>query len=288
MLTRHERFWAIPLFLIVLAILLLAAGLPKLELKAGHAVVVATPDLPEGPGEGATLPPDERFLLPYGLILAILLIIILLLTALSIFIPEMRKQLRTYLMLFSFIFVLLFLRNYLRGFGLGVLNEMTNPNTPLSGGEPTIAPPDFILNPPDWLLVLLGLMCVAPLLAMVWYARRLSHHAPTALEGLATEAREAIEDLRAGADLRDTITRCYHDMNLALMRNRGIRRPKAMTAREFEHELERLGMAAESVRRLTRLFERVRYGAHVSSKRDEMEAIDCLTAVVHASEKRAT
>ena len=96
----------------------------------------------------------------------------------------------------------------------------------------------------------------------------------------AQEARQAVQTLAAGSDLKDTVLRCYRDMNRALSQQRGINRQQAMTPREFAAYLAGIGLRDEHIQRLTRLFENVRYGTYTASERDKREAVDCLNAIV--------
>ena len=70
-------------------------------------------------------------------------------------------------------------------------------------------------------------------------------------------------------------------MSDAVSRNRGLFRAKAMTPAEFARRLERAGLPGDAVRRLTRLFEAVRYGGRKSSQKEINEAVSCLTAILH-------
>jgi hypothetical protein len=99
---------------------------------------------------------------------------------------------------------------------------------------------------------------------------------------LAGPAEEAIAAIRVGADLKDTVMRCYFEMGRVLREQRGISRDQAMTPREFEQYLAQEGLPRKPVGQLTRLFEMVRYGAKAVGKREELQAIDCLTAIVNA------
>ena len=82
--------------------------------------------------------------------------------------------------------------------------------------------------------------------------------------------------------MRATVLRCYREMSSLLRERRGIRRGQTMTAREFEQQLAQAGVHNEHIRRLTQLFERVRYGANIPQQRDTDEAVRCLTAIVQA------
>jgi len=63
---------------------------------------------------------------------------------------------------------------------------------------------------------------------------------------------------------------------------RGISRDSAKTTTEFAADLEGAGLPGEDVRRLTRLFESVRYGAKLTGEDEEREAVAALTAIARA------
>jgi hypothetical protein len=55
-----------------------------------------------------------------------------------------------------------------------------------------------------------------------------------------------------------------------------------MTPSEFAARLEQAGLPAEPVQRLTRLFEKVRYGGLRSTPTEAEEAVACLRDILHA------
>jgi hypothetical protein len=55
-----------------------------------------------------------------------------------------------------------------------------------------------------------------------------------------------------------------------------------MTPREFEQHLAEAGLGDDHIRRLTRLFESVRYGSNIPTKAEEEEALSCLNAIAEA------
>ena len=128
------------------------------------------------------------------------------------------------------------------------------------------------------------LLIVFGVLALSWWLimRKQTRRVPPPLEEIAGIARAALGDLSAGKDWGDTIINCYVRMNAAVGERRGFRRKKGTTPAEFADELERAGLPGYTTRRLTQLFERVRYGAKKSSKEDIHEAIACLTDILHA------
>jgi hypothetical protein len=117
----------------------------------------------------------------------------------------------------------------------------------------------------------------------LWYKRR-----QPGLGELAETARSSALELEAGGELQDVILRCYAQMLDVLKRQRGIRRKEAMTPAEFATWLKAAGLPDRPVTRLTRLFERVRYGGISSGQAEAMEAIDCLNAIANACERQAS
>jgi len=71
-------------------------------------------------------------------------------------------------------------------------------------------------------------------------------------------------------------------MSRILSQERGIQRHHDMTPREFERRLAAVGLPERHVRQLTRLFERVRYGAREAGEAEEQQAITCLTVIAEA------
>jgi hypothetical protein len=53
-----------------------------------------------------------------------------------------------------------------------------------------------------------------------------------------------------------------------------------MTPAEFASRLQEAGLPGDAVRRLTRLFEGVRYGQRKVGPKDVNEAVACLTAIL--------
>jgi hypothetical protein len=104
-----------------------------------------------------------------------------------------------------------------------------------------------------------------------------------AMTRLAEEAQDALDALQAGGNIRDTVIRCYIQMTRVLAKERNVHREEAMTPREFENILlTKLKLPEKPVHRLTSLFEDVRYGDYHPGKREELEAIDSLTAIAAA------
>lgn len=105
------------------------------------------------------------------------------------------------------------------------------------------------------------------------------------LRELADITRTTLDDLSAGKDWEDAVVRCYAQMNTVVGIRPGLRRQQAMTTSEFAVRLEQAGLPGEPVRRLTRLFEAVRYGSRKSRPEEAHEAVNYLTAILHYCEE---
>lgn len=156
----------------------------------------------------------------------------------------------------------------------------------LGEGAPTREPP----TPPAWVEAdrawwVWGLSAgiggaAAWVLFGVW--RRFGRRAEDPRAGIAQEAAGAMAALDAGHDIADTVMRCYVAMVQTFERTGQVRRTQAMTPREFESRLVRAGFHSESVRQLSQLFERVRFGDHPSTPRERVQARDCLQRIASA------
>jgi hypothetical protein len=123
-----------------------------------------------------------------------------------------------------------------------------------------------------WLVVLWGLY-------RGWnkYRRR---HAEKPLDEIARIARSSLDDLASGRNSSDVIINCYLRMSDVVSSRRQLYREIAMTPNEFALRLERAGLPADAVTRLTRLFEAVRYGDRKSAPKDITEAVNCLKTIL--------
>jgi hypothetical protein len=279
--TRQRR-WAFFFALIaIVGIILFSAGLRDLELAPGRL-------LPRGePVKDlfylGRLPGSEILLY---VVKAIIFLVVLLVPVAIVYVlisPEARKQVLKNLVVLLWLIPLYFLA---RSRPEIAQQFEAGPPNPLPMGEPAVSTVEFVPNPPQgfvWAVTLaFAALFAAGLVGIAWYGWRRTRHPESPLEQLAQEAETALQALQAGADLKDTVMRCYLEMNRALREQRGIRRQEAMTPREFARSLAKAGLPEEQVQHLTRLFEGVRYGTHAPGEREGRQATDCLTAIVEA------
>jgi hypothetical protein len=277
----RQRLWTlIWLGCAVVALLLLASSLSRLTFRPGHFYDLSAL-LPAMGGAGAVLPRDPASLAFWQTLLAgVSLVLLIVLVIGLIFSRKLRRELLRRLISILIILVLLNqLLNVVRG---NLAQEerspaaANNPLLPLMGGEPL---PAFVPNPTLWMIVVVSAVLLGLLLAGIWFFWRRLRAQESPLTRLADEAQLALADLQSGSDLKNTVLRCYMQMSQILSEQRGITRPHDMTPREFAQQLAAIGLRDEHIGQLTRLFERVRYGACQAGEREEREAVACLTAI---------
>lgn len=98
-------------------------------------------------------------------------------------------------------------------------------------------------------------------------------------------AKRAIDEIDAGEALRSVIMRCYADMLAAAQQVNGTKRNAHVTPLEFAQSLQSVGLPAQEVTTLTRLFEKVRYGGEAGNSAERQTARACLTAIIATCEQ---
>ncbi len=148
---------------------------------------------------------------------------------------------------------------------------------PVPGYElaPIGEPPVYLFHWVTGILILAGVsLCVYFLL----HSLRKTH--PSA--AMTNVINTAIQAIQAGDNLQNVIIRCYADMERVMKQEHGIERPGSVTPREFEVYLAEKGIPAEPILRLTRLFERARYGNESLTWQDEKDALGSLEKIGEA------
>jgi hypothetical protein len=141
-------------------------------------------------------------------------------------------------------------------------------------------PPAFVQEPPEWLLIVVNTLLLLLLFAFIFYLLRRFRPKPEPQAILVRQVKQALANLETGVDFKDVVMRCYAQMCLGLQENQGIKRPQAMTPREFEAYLADAGIVSNHIQQLTRLFEDVRYGPKTSDAAKENEAVYCLQSIL--------
>jgi hypothetical protein len=280
MMNRRKTWLLFLLGIAVLAVILLAASLPQLNFLPGQPFSLPDETPVESPRQSSGV---DILSILFVVILAasgVLLIVVVIYLIIS---PEARKKMlrdMIALLLFAFLYYLV-LRGKLESFSLEQEAETSGisldalPQAPLA---------EFVADPPRWIIFAtrfgLALLIATLVVGVIWFIWNRKRRRVSPLRQLAKEAQEALQAIEAGANLKDTVMRCYFEMGHILKEQRNIQRQDAMTPREFEKSLEETGLPSFYVQRLTRLFEKVRYGAKAAGKEDESQAIVCLRAIV--------
>jgi hypothetical protein len=269
----------------ILVLVYVSAGMPSLQFQEGKPFSVAGKD----GGQAVAL---GRFEFPmyYMILLAVGLLAIMTIFALIVMPPKKRLILLALLVLTIIGF---FVIGYLSSQPQAELEPTPTPmvtGTPMEvvgdegTPEPTIIPSEF--TPPkvsSWTSYLVALVLTAVVAVGAWFflSRIIPDETPD-LKELRDIALAAIDDLQEGKDWGNTIEGCYYRMTDTIQKRRGLKRHIHITPAEFAVILEKTGLPGPSIRRLTALFERVRYGGKKSTKKDVDEAVACMTEIVDA------
>lgn len=196
--------------------------------------------------------------------------------------PQYRRMvIRTALFIIAFVFITNRLREMMQPaeregeemFGqAGLQDAVTAPP----------APPAFVTNTPDWFVLAVDVLLALVVVTAIWFLWRRLRPKPEPTPEFLDSAASALRQLEAGGDVRDVVLRCYGEMTTLMAASGRAHRHRAMTPRDFEQHLANLGMRDEHIHRLTRLFERVRYGGDRPDAATQSEAQACLRAIVDA------
>lgn len=280
----------------IFALLYLAASLPDAQFRGG-----VFPDIPDSGGD--QLPQLESLLFPpwlWNLIQVALWATLLLSLLLALSTPQSRRELvkLTLNNSISALIVLLFLVFAAFIAFSGNTEEVIVSEEPAEAiieveFDPVADYLETLVETPEpppsltWLLSLLFLAGALWLVYRLWQRRPRRVERPLSYQQLSDRAFAAIAELRQGQQLDDVILRCYREMSETVAQQQRIRRQDGATPREFAKTLQRAGLPETAVTQLTLLFERVRYGSMTPGKREQLQAIDSLEAIVAACQRLA-
>jgi hypothetical protein len=289
-MAKKNRLAAAILLITLVLILLIAAGIPNLELQPGQKYVLPTAeDDPFTGGRGGYASGEGiLFLMRFLFALAIIMLPFFLLY--TFFTPEGRRRLLALLVIIAFVFVIISNRD-----------EPPPPEpTPVAEGADApdfesedytglydVAPPP-LEEPPDWIsyAIITGaaLVFATLVVGVIWYYRKRAIE--DELSRLGFEMRLAIESIEEGGDLGNTILTAYRDMSRVVRQTQGVERTGSTTPHEFIDVLTGKGLPLDAVQDITKLFEQVRYGSKLATQADEQRALASLKAIAVACEER--
>jgi hypothetical protein len=159
--------------------------------------------------------------------------------------------------------------------------ELTLEPLPIDGAA--FDSPDVIAGPtevPGWVFVIASIAIAALLAAIAVLAYRRFLVQRNSDRVLDAEARWALDALDRGVELESVIFRAYHQLCTTSSDRFGVSRHRDMTPTEYEKVLGRSGLPTSPLARLTRLFEKARYGFAVLDENDEQEAVAALKLIL--------
>ena len=202
--------------------------------------------------------------------------------------PELRKRLFLVMIRVGLTYWALYIlftryREFLPGMGLDLLGAERVPGATSSGEPlPQFMPPQSI-SLTSYLIsfgIAILLVIVARRVYATWKEIKKSVPEPS-FKKIAGIARSSLREISSGRDSTDVIINCYFRMSDVVADKRNLNRSVAMTPNEFAGRLEQAGLPGDAVRRLTRLFEKVRYGGYRTDSKAVNEAVACLTTILH-------
>jgi hypothetical protein len=273
-------------FVVLAAITFLASSLHDVQFQAGRSlsfpVSSHSQDVYQAPAALSDIPLWKILIFWLAFFINLCLLFYLLP-------PELRKRIIRQAFGFSVGILILFIALRYRLIQLPTLSSepVNGTGIPSPGMNSNALFPPF--HPPQiapWLMFLISLGVILGLLVLglIFYRWWRKSHARrySALDEFAEIARSSLNDLVTGHEMGDVIIQSYTRMSKVVDVKRGIRRPEAATPREFALRLEKAGLPADAVHRLTRLFESARYGARKSNQSDINEAVACLNSILQA------
>jgi hypothetical protein len=283
-LLQRKSFVLIVGIISILLLVFLAAGMDSLEFKKGTPFSYV--DAPVEKNMTPADPPDMNWL--FVLVIAVYLVFMAL--ALMSATPKQRR--RFLLVLLAMTLALLAIMWWVSRSGEGADMPAPTPtvvHTPVGSNATLLAPEQsgtqVVYEQPKispWISIGITFSALFVVALLVWLFLRFRLRDNVPLDTLAEIAEQTVNDLQAGKDYGDAVITCYANMVLAVNKQRGIRRRGNLTPAEFIAVLERARLPSASVRRLTALFERVRYGGKKPSQKEIDEAVACLSEIVAA------
>ena len=285
-LLENKRLTLVVSVLALGALTVLAIGLNDVPFRAARSF---SREVASGPTSLLPDAVDSEIDSPAWLtvsVLALVLFMVVLIGALLS--PELRKRLlrimiRVGLMYWALYIVFTRYRELIPEMGLNLLGAEGAPGSSSSGEPaPQFMPPQSV-SLTSYLIsfgIAILLVIVARRVYVFWKETKTSDAEPS-FKKIAGIARSSLRDISSGRDSTDVIINCYFRMSEVVADKRNLNRSVAMTPNEFAGRLEQAGFPGDAVRRLTRLFEKVRYGGYRTDSNAVNEAVACLTTILH-------
>ncbi|MEE9216021.1 MAG: DUF4129 domain-containing protein [Anaerolineales bacterium] len=279
-LARRERGLLLGLVVVtLLSITVLASGLSSVEVQSSRQFTL---DSDQRVADIANLSMPSAALSALSFLAGFLRLLLLVLLPFSIYYfiksSEARKRiLIQVLYLTGFTYLILALSQSMGQSPLELIPE------PLPIDAATIASPDVVSGAnevPGWVFVIASIAIAIPLAAIAVLVYRSYQVRRKSDRDMATEARWALDALHRGVELESVIFRAYYQLCASSSDRLGLSRHQDMTPTEYEKVLAKSGVPTSPLARLTRLFEKARYGSAILGDDDEQEAVAALRLIL--------
>ena len=277
-MTQHTKRITLLLFIgTLVSLILLSASLSNMQLRAGSPF----PDSGKSDEEfqfyiGPTPLQSHPFIILQGIFALIFLMLMIYVPARLIALITIKKIAQLlFILLVSLVMVIAI--SYIP-FDLPA--GLPDDSFGISNYLPANSPGSPLGKPPQGLVLVVLIIFLLGVGLLIFKTLKLWLRPTRVKEQLLHEAETAVVAIKAGGDFRNVILHCYLQMTNILREEQKIVRRYNMTAREFEDWLESKGYPTVPVHRLTRLFEKVRYGTMPTMKEDEKTAVESLNEFI--------
>ena len=279
-LARRERSLLLGIVIVtLLAVTVLASGLSSVEVQSSRQFSL---DSFQQAADLANLSVSSSAISAFAFLAGLIRVVLLVLLPFSIyyFVKSSNARKRTLiqvLYLAGFTYVILTLSKSL-GRQPGELAPLPFPED----GSPLVAPETVggATEIPGWVPIAASIAIAILLVLAAIFAYRRFLMSKRSERPVASDARRALDALDRGVELESVIFRAYHQLCVTSADRLGVRRHRDMTPTEYENILGRSGVPTSPLERLTRLFEKARYGSVALDENDEREAVSALKLIL--------
>lgn len=283
----HRLVTQVLSFLGVLAVFFLAASLPELEFKPGQALAAHSTSqaiFPTIPRLNQTWLASICLSGMFVMVPLAILFLIISSEARRLFVKYARGLLLWFVFLVGMRYYILFgsdneviLEQTENQLALPELLKTTNATGVETGAAQVYTPPALS----DWQSFIVGFVVIAIVVGFAYYRWTRTRGPENELYKITLKT---LTDISSGQHWDDAVIQCYAQMNHAVRLHRKLDRELSETPNEFAQNLTTAGLPAAPVQKLTRLFEKARYGGHSSQSDETNAAIECLADIAEALE----
>jgi len=266
------------------SLIVLIAGIEGIQFKPGYSLDLFDFNFTSG------LPnPEGQKLIVKSLLNVTVVALILLLIGL-VLLPRLWKRiLKTAANVISLYIILYLVITRLNFLLKSALSSESEADSDQGAESPATALFESLqFEPSDFFVFLISSILVLGMMAgmVVLWRKTRKEEVSSPLDEFSNKAQKALDQVKSGQDLRNTIIRSYSEMSEALVQHQNIKRSEMMTPREFEKLLSQYSLPQNPIQELTHLFEEVRYGRKELGKEEEKKCIECLSAIIQACQEK--